>query len=324
MKATRFVCASLLTLLAVASEAASPAARIDAEIARLEKVLEATQPADLPKEMADLFGVHRAALERAKRATSPAYRLYRLRDPFTGIETLAFVAKHKEARNSVEDFRKLWDSQRARFEAEPPIPRGTLLQRGLIESATTRAERLDRASLPYSKASEPWSGVYYLGEAEANLRFREFVGSIAGKSSEKTPPRATVEARLAELEAQTVAFFANDITNQQLIAPSVRLKEARELLDAGRVDGATLLAVEARAALSRRGGPVGTYPVAAARSASIAAMLAGWAGDEEPPMSDKLRSEVVPFYGALFGSAPPAKETKPAQVTVTLVRWPYT
>ena len=39
---------------------------------------------------------------------------------------------------------------------------------------------------------------------------------------------------------------------------------------------------------------------------------------------EKLRSEVVPFYGALFAAQPAASGKTAAQVTVTLVRWPYT
>lgn len=311
--------------LAAACGAAPADPRVNREIARLEQALKAAESADLPAEMHDLFAVHRTALERAKRATSPEYRLYRLREPFTGIETLAFVAAHKGARQSVDDFRKLWDAQKPRFDAKAPQTHGTALERALMENATSRAERLFHASLPYSKASAPWSGLYYLGEAEGNLRFREFIRSIAGDSKEPAPNRASLTAMLGDLDRLTLTFFGGDVTNQNLISVSARLKEARELLNAGRIDGATLLAVEARAALSRRGGPKGTYPPhAAERSGSIARLLQSWAADEEAPMSEALRSEVVPFYGALYLAPPAHDEKRAAQVTVTLVRWPYT
>lgn len=324
---------SLRTLLAVGGilvafgSGASPSDEsIAREIARLEASLKEAEAADLPDDVRGLFAVHRDALARAKRATAPEYRLYRLRDPFVGIETLSFLAKQKDARQSVERFTPLWESSRARFETIAPHSRGTLLERALIESSTTRAERLFHASLPYAKASSPWSGVYYLGEAEGNLRFRDFVRSIAGGgTSEKAPERARIAALLDELERATVKFFGSDITNQPVIAVSVRLKEARELLDAGRLDGATLMAVEARAALSRRGGPSPAYPQeAAGRRGTIPALLETWASDEEPPMSDALRKEVLPYYGALFLAGPPRAATRAAQVTVTLVRWPYT
>jgi hypothetical protein len=311
--------------LVFACAAFAEESRVDREIARLEETLKAVKPADLPEDMRPGLEVYAKALDRAKRATPFEYRLYRLRDPFVGIETLAFVAREKQAHDSIDAFQALWEKSRVRFEMREPKGKGTLLERGLIESAVTRAKRLYDASLPYAKASKPWSGVYYLGEAEANLRFREVLEAAAAESEEPSPARARVATMLDELEQLTLKFFAADVTNQNLIAVSVRLKEARELLAANRVDGAMLLAVEARAALSRRGGPKGTYPEPAMREGSVASFLEGWAGDEEAPMKDALRSEVAPFFQAMFaGDAKARPASKPAEVTVTLVRWPYT
>ncbi|HUR80108.1 MAG TPA: hypothetical protein VM733_05050 [Thermoanaerobaculia bacterium] len=316
---------AVVMLVSVAA-ACTAADRVEQEIARLEQTLNGLEANkdDLPKDVHDLFASHRAALERARKASSPEYRLYRLRDAFVGIETLAFAAREKSAGASVAELEKLWRRQEARFGAKAPRARGSLLQRALIESAETRAGRLYRASLPYAKASAPWSGVYYLGEGEANLRFRDFLVSIAD-GDEKGATRERVAAMLADLDRDTLAFFGKDVTNQALVPVSVRLKEAHELLDAGRVDGATLLLVEARAALSRRGGPRGTYPPqTVARTGSIVSVLQAWAEDEQAPMSGALREEVVPFYGALFAAGGAPSRARPAQVTVTLVRWPYT
>ena len=126
------------------------------------------------------------------------------------------------------------------------------------------------------------------------------------------------------IERETLAIFGADISNQKLIAVSVRIKEARELLAAGRVDGAVLLATEARVALLRRGGAPATHvkPRVAA-PASFEALLLSWAGDEEAPMGETLRADVVPWYRSLYAQAPSAAKTG-AQVKVTLVRWPYT
>lgn len=314
--------ALLLLAMLFVSVACFAGDRVDKEIARLEDTLKAAEAGTVPNDVKELFGAHRAALERTKKATSPEYKLYRLRDAFIGIETLSFLAKNQKI-NTVEAVNELWLARKSRFDAKPLKPRGTLLQRGLIESAATRADRLFHASLPYAKASAPWSGVYYLGEAEGNLRFRDFVQSIAGSSAEKSPARAQVTAMLEALERDTLTFFAGDVTNQAVVPVSVRLKESREMLNAGRVDGAALLLVEARAALSRRGGPKGTY-AASKPTGSIVSVLEAWSADEQPPMSDALRQEVVPFYGALFGAAPVRKDARPARVTVTLVRWPYT
>lgn len=317
-------CMRWVVLLVLAASAGAQE-KVDREIARLETTLKAVEaaPDALPKDVHSLFEAHRGALERAKKAASPEYRLYRLRDAFVGIETLAFMSRHKVA--SVGEFEALWKKNAARFGKASAEARGSVLQRGLVESSVTRAGRLYKASLPYAKASAPWSGVYYLGEAEGNLRFRDFVRSIADAKDEAAPVKERVTAMYKALERDTLTFFSTDATNQQVVPVSVRLKETRELLDTGRVAGATLLLVEARAALSRRGGPKGTYPPdAAKRTGSIATMLQAWADDEQAPMSGALRDEVVPFYGALFSEGGTAPRARAAQVTVTLVRWPYT
>jgi hypothetical protein len=299
-------------------------ADIPKEIDRLDATLTKIAAAPLPDEVKGLVDVHRQSIERVRKAPSPEYALYRLRDAFIGVETIAFVAREIKAAESVESVEKLWKASRARFEAAAPRSRGTLLERALIENAQTRAERLFRASLPYAKASAPWSGIYYLGEAEANLRFRDYVLKTAAASSEKGPTLDRLVAVLDATERDTLAFFAGDVTNQGVIAVSVRLKEANEMLDAKRLDGATLLLVEARLALSRRGGPRPALPSEIAEaSGSLRAALEAWADDEASPMKEKIRAEVIPFFASLLLPAP-ASKTPPASVTVTFVRWPYT
>ena len=300
---------------------------LTAEIARLEHVLAELEKAALPEDVKGVAGSLREPLARAKSAPAPDYQLYRLRDAYVGIETLAFLAQNAAAGESVAAFEKLWNAHQAGRTAKQPKVSGTLVQRALIDSAMTRAERLDRASLPYAKASAPWSGVYYLGEAEANRKYAAFVRALAqGERGnvEKSPSRDRVAAALDAIERETLAIFGADISNQKLIAVSVRIKEARELLAAGRIDGAVLLATEARVALLRRGGARGTHTAPRVIApASLEALLLSWAGDEEAPMGETLRADVVPWYRSLYAQAPAAAKTA-AQVKVTLVRWPYT
>jgi len=317
----------LLALLLCAATFAE--AQVAKELDRLDTVLTKLDAAALPEDVKGVIPQTHQTIERARKAKGSEYALYRLRDAFIGVETLAFMARQSKSNQSVEAFEKLWNKSRARFEAKPPRARGTLLQRALIENAQTRAGRLYRASLPYAKASAPWSGVYYLGEAEGNLRFAEYVQSIAGDSKEKSPSFDRLAAALDTLERDTVSFFAGNVTNQGMIAVSVRLKEANEMLDAKRLDGAALLLVEARLAFSRRGGPRATLPADVPEaSGSVRAVLESWAVEQYPPMQEKIRAEVVPFFASLLlpapGGAAGFSPPKPASVTVTLVRWPYT
>jgi hypothetical protein len=321
----------LILALALASSVAAAAAaagdrdaRVTAELGRLDAKLAEIAPA-LPKDF-DGGKDAQATLDRVRRANGADYRLYRMRDAFVSVETLAFVAANRSATESLDRFDALWSKQQPRFRATPPTPRGSVLERAPVESASTRASRLFAASRPYAKASSPSSGVYYLGEAEANLRFAQFVtkNSTASARGEKSSTRARMASSLATLEQSMLEFFKGDVTSPNAIPVSVRIKEARELLAAGRVDGAALLAIEARLTMTRRGGPKGSYPPASLdASASIPSLLASWAADEQPPMSESIRSEVVPFWASLL--LPAQKISKaPALVTVTLVRWPYT
>ena len=301
--------------------------RLAKEIDRLQATLGKAEATGLPEEVKPLVGEYRKALDLARKASTPDLRLYRLRDPFVGIETLAFVAENKASGASLEKFSALWRTQATRFGAKSAQPRGTLLQRALCESAATRAERLYRASLPYAKASAPWLGVYYLGEAEGNARFGTYIRSIAedaDEAAERSPSFDRLAAARDALQGDTLTFFAADVTNQNVIPVSVRLKEASELLAARRLAGATLLLVEARVALSRRGGPAGHYPAGTGAAAgSMQSLLDAWAAGEEPPMKEAFRTQVTPFFASL--QLPAAVTTKrPASVVVTLVRWPYT
>lgn len=306
------------------SEAPDRAARVTAEIGRLEATLTEIAP-KLPKELQNTDNV-RAAIARVQHANGTEYRLYRLRDAFVSVETLAFVAANRSATESLERFDALWSKERPGFEGIAPQPTGNVLERALIESASSRADRLFAASRPYAKASSPFSGVYYLGEADANRRFADFVrnGGTPGARIEKSPTHARMISALDALEHSMLDFFNGDVTSPNAIPVSVRLKEARELLAAGRVDGAALLAIEARLTMTRRGGPKGSYPPATIDpSASIASLLNSWAADEQPPMDQAIRTEVVPFWASLLAPAKDKPESR-AQVTVTLVRWPYT
>src|SRR5688572_16317042 len=131
MKTIR-VCAALIGLaVAMACHASTDSAPLDREVARLDELLTSLEKADLPADVKGTIPAHRAALERAKRAADPHYKLYRLRDPFTGIETLSFLAREKASGESVAQFEKLWKASETRFAAKLPTAQGTLLARGL-------------------------------------------------------------------------------------------------------------------------------------------------------------------------------------------------
>lgn len=321
-----------LSLPASAGEA-SLDARLTREVERLQATLDAVDPATLPKELADAPKTYGEALTRVRNTKSAEYKLFRLRDTFTGIEAIAFFAKHHQSGESAEAVAALSEARGADFRTKVTFPAHPALVRALGEGAANRADVLFVAGPSYAKITAPWGGLYYLAEAEGNLRLRNFIASLpAFGAAEPKPNRARLVELANELEAEALKLFEHDPGGNQVVGASVKLKEARELLDDGRLDGAALALVETRLALSRRKaevdpGSVTEAPKAAAMKPardSIAKLLAGMAEEGAAPLPAIVPRDVVPFHASLLQAARAKNAAAPAAVTVTLVRWPYT
>lgn len=292
-----------LLLLAVSASCLGAGDPVTTELARLETAAAALDPATLHEQLRDMVKLARDRVAAAQETTDPLLRLYRLREAHVITETLTWVAAHPAENQSLDRFIALWNAEQARFSEKAPRRSPSLVRNALIEAARNRAEKLRAASLPYSKASSPFSGVYYLGEASANLSFAKFVESLPASRNEvapKRPTRAQLTAAADALEQETLAFFAADQTARTAIPASARLKETRELIAAGAVDGATLTLREARLELARHGDKA----------------AAGAAVNPLDGLADFSQSVAA-------GTARPVPASK-APVTVTLIRWPYT
>jgi hypothetical protein len=326
--------ALLLALsFATCADEASLDARLTQEVERLQAVLDAIDPAALPKELADAPKTYGEALTRVRNTKSAEYKLFRLRDTFTGIEAIAFFAKHHKAGESAEGVAALSNERRADFDRKVKLPADSVLVRALGEGAANRAEVLFVAGPSYAKITAPWGGLYYLAEAEGNLRLRNFIASLpAYGAAEPKPKRERLVELANQLEAEALKLFEHEPGGNQVVGASVKLKEARELLDDNRLDGAALALVETRLALSRRKaevdpGSVTEGPTAAAlkpATGSVAKLLAGMAEEGAAPLPVLVPRDVVPFHASLLQSVTAKKTAAPASVTVTLVRWPYT
>lgn len=285
--------------------------KVAAEIERLDALLAKIDESQLPKDLQGNVQSQRDQLATVKGVTSPLLRLYRLREPFTGAEALRFVSDHPPATKSLQAFVSLWNSRRSHFETRRAASRGPLLQAALVQSGINRAEKLFRASLPYGKVAAPWSGVYYLAEAEGNLKFAAFVDSLsfpAPKRPEPRPEAATLRSALESLEGETIALFEKDPASRVTIPVSARLKETRELLDQGHLEGTTLMILESRMGLARRAGTItADRPVAALSIPSgedtIADLYAAMASEDTQGENRRLiHGSVLPFYLSLTRS----------------------
>ena len=312
-------------------------ARLNAETARLEATLRAIDRTKLPEDVAGLAKGYQESFARIRATKSPMLRLYRMRDTFIGIENLAFFAAYRKAGDDLPTLKNLVATRRPAYYAKREPASGPLLYRALIEQATNRGRVLYNASAPYGKISDPmWGGLYYLGDAEGNLKFRDFVASLPKDVARDDEPRADHQRMIAaanDLEKETLAFFEKNPGAGGAISPSAKLKEARELLNANLDEGATLALVETKLALVRRKAEAdpgfvheGAKPPAQAKDPdeSIPALLQSMVKESPAPVPVLAARDVVPFYATLLQPLAAKNVVAPAAVTVTLVRWPYT
>jgi hypothetical protein len=309
----------LVAAVLISTCRAKPVDPVPAELTRLTALLAKTEAGGVPDMLKESFAPNREALTRVSKATSPELRLYRLRDAYVGVETVVFVAQHKAESTDLDKFLALWKSQPIPMMSTPDgMP---LLHASIAESSANRAEKLYRASLPYGKADGPLSGLYYLGEAHANAQFAQLIASLDVREDEAPPSAIALRNAIDATEGAMLRSFGNDPGAPSMIGVSVRLKEARELVDRGSLAGATLMLLESRVMYGRATAPKVAGNIAIPANLPNDSMSELWRTSDNP----LARRDVLPFYASLgtFASAKPA--AIPARsVKVTLVRWPYT
>jgi len=300
--------------------------RLRGELDRLDGVLKRLETASQGG-VSKAAGTLRDQIAGARRASSPSVLVYQLRAPYVGVEQLAFTWEHQEAGKDIGKLEALWKERGPRFKAVPgpiPHPSAAPLLAALAQRAANRAEKHYRAALPYGRADSPASGLYYLGEAEAQRSFGDFVSTLdlpveAVEGTAAAVDPGALQAALEGLEGEIGKSFAADPATQSLNGLSARLKEARELFERGSREGAALALLECRLEINRldRQRGAGTAPAEPAPAEAAEGSLLS------PFRAVPASGDVVPFYRSLFQSRPLAAAAAKV-VTVTLIRWPYT
>ncbi len=315
-----------VALAAVASDAgAAPgndspmAAGVQRELDRLEAKLRILAAAARPGPPPPQVARFRDGLERARSASAPSLRLLRLRDLDIDVETFAYGAVHREAGESEAAFERLWSEEGERF-TPPAALRGGGLRVALGAAAQNRAEKLYPASRAYARVTSPSAGLHYLGQAVAQLQFRDLVRGLAPPPAltAEGPPAATrLESALAATERDVLAAFDGDRMRPTMVPVSASLEEARELVVRGDGAAAALTLFEARIALAAAHGVPARAPAAAVPGAAASASTAG-AGVAEgsllallqaiafdptvtEPIRQAARDDALPLYDSLFG-----------------------
>ena len=300
----RTTLAALATAALIASSlhAGNVDATVAKELTRLDAALGRIDAGALPADLSSMFKLSHDGLDRARSAKSPLVRLYRLRQPYISIEMLLFFDAHKSAAADMPHVVALWNERRPAYEKRHPVARGTVLMRALEQASLNRAQKLFRASLPYAKVTAPFSGAYYVAEAEGNLRFYEFVSALATGKNEPRPDAGAIGNALEALEKDTIALFESDPASRTAIPASAALKEARELYDQGLFEGASLLILESRLELSKRKQAPTHVTAAASHSDTMTTLWSEIEGEAQLDVGKMIHDDVLPLYASFFRS----------------------
>lgn len=226
--------------------------------------------------------------------------------------------------------------------------------RALGEAALPQVRIYYESSLDYGRSSMPGDGLYYLASAQAQREAVSWLRELATPSERRAPPLRPLTAELDGLEADILKAYrppASINRHREFIGASAMLKEARELDAAGLRYGALLRYLQAaqRIAPLRPDPPALDAGAVAKRLAEFDQRLATGGFDHSlgrlfletaqadlatapgttppsavPPSVVIIAGDVLPRYLAALEPARPAAPKLAPQVTVTLVRWPYT
>jgi hypothetical protein len=222
--------------------------------------------------------------------------------------------------------------------------------RALGEAALPQVRAYYKASLDFGRNTMPDEGLYYLGTAQAERELAAVCRQLSVPSRLQAPPLRTLRAEIEGLQSDLLKAYrppASIDKHGAFITASATLNEARQLDAAGLRYGAMLRYLDAAQmivplrppapplapdVLRRRLREFDARLSAGGVDHSIAQMtLQGAQGEiasappgTSPAASTAIVADVLPRYFAALEPARPEAPRPKSQVTVTLVRWPYT
>jgi hypothetical protein len=302
----------------------------------------------------------RAALAMAREALESERRwlaLERLAAARNMLSAALYIStRSAETRQQVAAFEAEWTrvgrQMGTALESPAPAMFATIrpaAARALAETSALQAKILYDASIVYGRATDADSGLFYLGSALAQRELVDLARRVSGGAAPRVDARA-LTADLDRLERELLRLYeppASIDRHADFITASAALKEARELDQAGLRFGALfrLLLAAQRVALLEIHEPrpvadlqhalrqAQTWLAADGRDHTIVAMFLERADVElsrsEPntallPTITAIVDHVVPAYRRALEPAESPATPVAAEVTVRLVRWPFT
>ncbi len=301
-----------------------------------------------------------AALAQARAALDAGHRwfaLERLAAARNLLSAAGYVgAQPAEMRAGVAVFEAEWTRVGAALGGALTTPDSDALRavgpaavRALAETAAQQTKVLYDASLEYGRATDADSGLFYLGSALAQQEFLTFARTLPASGAGRLSPRA-LAVETAALERRLLSLYQPPVSidrHPEFISASSALKEARELDAAGLRYGALFKYLQAvqrtamlersaarpRADLERDRAGVDAAFAGDPRDHTIvrifldrAAVELARTGADDTALKavTTILDDVVPAYRAALGPAPDAPSTTTPEVTVRLIRWPFT
>jgi hypothetical protein len=303
-----------------------------------------------------------SALGRAREALNAGRRplaLQRLAGVEVSLGSAAYVAERTAAdRKDAAGLEAEWKRMGVVLAKDLDAPPASALAgvepavaRALAEAALVQVPIFYEASLEYGRNTTPDSGLFYLGMASAQRELAAFLRKLALPATGSAPPLRAIAPELDALEAEMLTAYrppASIDKHGEFIGASATLKEARELDAAGLHHGALLRYLQAAQRLAMlRGVPAPDGDTLAGQLSGLEARLAAGgvdhslgrlflesaqsdveataaAGGGSPTLAAVIAGDVLPRYFAALAPARPGTAKPAPQVTVTLVRWPYT
>lgn len=333
-------CAGLGVAALLVAQQPSLAARLSAEMDAARAGLTANAPDD--QRAAPL-----ARLDRAKKALDAGrmyLAAYLTESSWEAARNFALVKSSADITSS-DAFLKKWTAMGEPTSA--PTPAGERLP-AFIEAMAAVAEARGpityHASRPYAEDGGMFGGLYYLADSHSVMQFAGMVRALDWPSAGQRPSLRSITSEINAFDMDmTSAYEKMEKANHPTyIQASAALKQARTLNDRGQFAGALFEYLLSRYLFAPLRGPSVGDPSADRLTAlrgeladgvdhSIAEMFLQLAEEQLALGGDSRRNaasvldDVIPAYRAAI--APPTATTPAAaatQVTITLVRWPFT
>jgi hypothetical protein len=294
----------------------------------------------------------------ALRANRRLYALQRLAAARTSLAAWMYVGgRPAEERKDASRFEAEWTRMGGELGRDLGTPVPSTLDRvtpaavrAIGETALPQVRAYYESSLAYGRATSPESGLYYLGNAVAARELLGLCRQVARPGGKPAPPLRALDAELDALETAVLSAYrppASLDRHAEFIGLGSALNEARELSALGLKHGALLRylqAVQRLASLRSGTSTLGARTAAERLDAwkarftrsgadhsigelfieAAEAELASVAAGDPLPVASAVVTEVLPRYIEALEPAVPRKPLPPAEVTVTLVRWPFT